>query len=241
MPVMAAWADNDVDPATAPVIGFIGTGYRFRCPAGHHPRLAPLTFLPGCPSCAAIASRTAEAAEAAEFDEPRMSAEIATQWHPIRNGTIDPRPIPPMSRRKFWWSVEACEYEWEASLAGRETGRRLRCPRCETILDSLGHHNPELAAEWPPANQLRESSVRPLKPGSSRCGPVAATLTTSGLHRCLPAMPGPAARSAATNSAYCPCGPAHPKNTAAARGCGWSARTCLRGHRAGPQVLPTNC
>jgi hypothetical protein len=160
--LLAAWAEDGIDPATVPVLKMWATGYRFRCPAGHHPRLHPTTFLgSGCPSCRSAATRAENLREALANDEPLMNAEITAQWHPSRNGQVDVRTVPATSQRTFWWRDVACGYEWQDSVTGRNSDRRLRCPRCETILDSLAYHHPGLAAEWSPDNPLSAWHVRP--------------------------------------------------------------------------------
>ena len=78
--LLAAWADDD-EPKTVMVVGRWPQLRRFRCPAGHHPRISPTSFLTaGCPHC-----RSAETAAKKHFLAD-VSPEIASQWHPNRNG-----------------------------------------------------------------------------------------------------------------------------------------------------------
>lgn len=159
--LLAAWAD-EANPSTVMLAGDY-TLRRFRCPAGHHPRIAPLTFLrSGCPSCRGIQTRTERLeAVAADPDAHQMNREIASQWHPERNGKLRLETLSPGSRRKVWWRDPDCGHEWQASPTDREKGQRLRCPVCRTILDSLAYHFPDVAAEWSPANPLSAWKVRP--------------------------------------------------------------------------------
>lgn len=61
----------------------------------------------------------------------------------------------------MWWTDPHCGREWQAAPAEREKGSRLRCPTCDTILDSLGWHFPEIAIEWSPTNPRTAWQVRP--------------------------------------------------------------------------------
>lgn len=163
--LLAAWDDPD-DPATAPLLGSLtvrASGYVFRCPKGHRPRLRPVTYLEsGCPHCRG--QRSVEEIMdglTASGGGPRMNAEIASQWHPTRNGSANVNTVPPGSRRKFSWRDESCGFEWNESVKSRDSGERLRCPKCRTILDSLAYHDPELGAEWSPDNPVSAWHVRP--------------------------------------------------------------------------------
>jgi ssDNA-binding Zn-finger/Zn-ribbon topoisomerase 1 len=159
--LLAAWAD-DADPSRVMVVGGPQL-QRFRCSEGHHPRLTPYSFLrSGCPSCRGNATRTARLdAVAADPAAHGLNPEIASQWHPTKNARIRLETISPGSRRLLWWREPSCGHEWQQTPADREKGQRLRCPQCRTILDSLGYHYPELAAEWSPANPLSAWQVRP--------------------------------------------------------------------------------
>lgn len=163
VPVLAdAWAD-DADPRLVTVVGQGMELRRFRCAAGHHPRIAPLSFLQGgCPSCRGNATRAARLqAVAADPDAHDMNREIASQWHADRNENLKLETISASSRRTMWWKSWECGHEWRAPPADREKGQRLRCPECRTILDSLAYHLPDIAAEWSPDNPLTAWQVRP--------------------------------------------------------------------------------
>ncbi|MFT4470512.1 zinc-ribbon domain-containing protein [Arthrobacter sulfonylureivorans] len=151
----ASWAD-DTDPDAVMVEGDWRL-YRFRCPNGHYPKSRPGTFLSsGCPSCKGQASAAKDRPMLAE-----VQPELASQWHPDRNGRWTPENVVPGSQRRIHWKAACCGYEWVESPASRDGGRRLRCPRCETILDSLAWSDPGLAAEWSEENLLTAWHVRP--------------------------------------------------------------------------------
>ncbi|GGJ22755.1 zinc-ribbon domain-containing protein [Paenarthrobacter histidinolovorans] len=151
----AAWAD-EADPRTVMVAGHWMLR-RFRCPAGHYPRLSPLTFLQsGCPSCRGTETRKAQKNWLAN-----LLPEIASQWHPTRNGNLTPHNVVWDSQRTVWWRAECCGHEWEETPRSRDKYDRLHCPRCKTILGSLAWQDPGLAAEWSPLNPLTAWDVRP--------------------------------------------------------------------------------
>ncbi|WP_373370681.1 zinc-ribbon domain-containing protein [Brachybacterium paraconglomeratum] len=80
--------------------------------------------------------------------------EIATQWHPTRNGELTPDQVSRGSHRRVWW---ACEqgHEWEAVINNRARG--TGCPECALHRQrrpaagrSLAAARPEVAAQWHP-------------------------------------------------------------------------------------------
>lgn len=151
----AAWAD-DADPLSVMVAGHWKLR-RFRCPAGHHPRIRPLRFLQsGCPSCRGAETRKSQKNWLAD-----TLPEIASQWHPTCNGKLTAKDVVWDSQRSVWWLADCCGHEWEATPRSRDKYDRLRCPKCRTILGSLAWQDPGLAAEWSPANPLKSWDVRP--------------------------------------------------------------------------------
>lgn len=122
VPELAApWAD-DADPSLVTVVGDGMTWRRFRCPAGHHPRITPLSFLRrGCPSCRGNEARTARLeAVAADPAAHAMNREIASQWHIAKNGPLKLETNSPGSRRIVWWKSWEFGHSWQASPAERE-------------------------------------------------------------------------------------------------------------------------
>ena len=150
----AAWADEG-DPRTVMVV--TNDLCRFKCPEGHFPRIAPVTFLrSGCPSCRATETRKTQKNWLAD-----VLPEIASQWHPERNGKLTPKKVVWDSKRKVWWQAECCDFVWQESPRDRDKYKRLRCPQCRTILGSLAWKDPGLASEWSPANPVSAWYVRP--------------------------------------------------------------------------------
>ena len=50
--------------------------------------------------------------------------EIASRWHPSKNGTLTPAMFSPGSNHKAWWKGE-CGHEWERSIAVESRGGRM--------------------------------------------------------------------------------------------------------------------
>jgi hypothetical protein len=150
----AAWVD-EADPRDVMVAGD-NQLRQFRCPEGHHPRIRPVIFLEsGCPHC-----RGAQTARNRQCLADILP-EIASQWHPTRNGRHTPQNVAWTSQRRVWWRADCCGHEWQEPVRRRDMYQRLRCPNCRTILDSLVWQNPALAAEWSPTNPISAWQVRP--------------------------------------------------------------------------------
>lgn len=85
---------------------------------------------------------------------------LAAEWHPTKNGEMTPQTVMANSNISAWWKCKVCGYEWEASIAGRNTGGG--CHRClakqQRIslstpiigVNDLASQRPDLAAEWHP-------------------------------------------------------------------------------------------
>lgn len=161
--LLAAW-DDDLPPESVRVDeNHWGSGYRFRCPAGHRNTRQPLSYLfGGCSACKAIKTRKANAdAAAADPSASRLTPEIGSQWHPTKNGNLHLADVSPESRRVVWWRDPVCGHEFQATPRERDKYERYRCPVCHTILDSLAYHYPEVADEWSPDNLLSPWEIRP--------------------------------------------------------------------------------
>lgn len=54
--------------------------------------------------------------------------DVATEWHPIKNGRLLPENISFRSGRKVWWKCRECGHEWRAKVSSRSNGSG--CPAC---------------------------------------------------------------------------------------------------------------
>ncbi len=97
-----------------------------------------------------------------------LRPELASEWHPIKNGILTPANVTLGSNKKVWWKCKK-GHEWQAVVASRRNG--VGCPYCSgryaTKESSLAFKNPKLAKEWYP---VRNGSLTPetITPGSNK-------------------------------------------------------------------------
>jgi hypothetical protein len=90
---------------------------------------------------------------------------LAKEWHPGRNGDLNPRNVTPGSGKKVWW-ICADGHEWEAAIYSRNRGSG--CPFCKKPA-AIDHSeilitDTDLVKEW----HLTKNSglnIRNLPPG----------------------------------------------------------------------------
>jgi Zn finger protein HypA/HybF involved in hydrogenase expression len=104
----------------------------------------------GCPSCSNqkihVDGRNSLAA---------ANSEIASEFHPTKNGEITSEEVGSGSHKRVWWLCKTCEHEWRTT-PGHRTQRGSGCPACSNKvlhihgLNSLAVTHPDLAAEFHP-------------------------------------------------------------------------------------------
>ena len=88
---------------------------------------------------------------------------VAKQWHPTKNGLVQPDEYSFGSGFKAWWLCDK-GHEWQIAVTARTNG--AGCPFCSnryvlTGFNDLETANPELAKEWHPTkNQIPASGVQ---------------------------------------------------------------------------------
>jgi len=80
--------------------------------------------------------------------------ELVAEWHPHRNGGLDPRQVSHGSGRKIWWRCpKGPDHEWRATVNNRVAGK-TGCPFCAgrlpSVTNSLATQRPDLARQWHP-------------------------------------------------------------------------------------------
>ena len=92
--------------------------------------------------------------------------ELASEWHPTKNGKLTSRDVTDGSGKKVWWKCDkGDDHEWKAVIGSRAQGNA--CPICAGQLvvksNCLVTTNPELASEWHPTKngKLTPFDVRP--------------------------------------------------------------------------------
>ncbi len=101
----------------------------------------------GCPVCAG------QKVLAGFNDLATLNPKLALEWHPTKNGNLNPTQVTVSSQKKVWW---ICKYghEWQSTIASR-TNMQSGCPVCagKTVVigfNDLATVNPNLALEWHP-------------------------------------------------------------------------------------------
>jgi len=80
--------------------------------------------------------------------------EVASQWHPTKNGSLTLDQVLAGSSKQFWWKCpNGPDHEWQAQLASRANAGR-GCPYCAahkvSSTNSLAALFPDIAAQWHP-------------------------------------------------------------------------------------------
>ena len=108
----------------------------------------------GCPYCCYPAHKVC-IHNSFKFKYPQ----VASQWHPTKNGQLKPEEFSPASSNKIWWLCPkkcdyGCVHEYEQSIACRTSGHG--CPYCCYPAHKVCIHNsfkfkyPEIANELHP-------------------------------------------------------------------------------------------
>lgn len=99
-------------------------------------------------------------------DLATVNPELASQWHPTKNGNLKPSDFLPKSNTKVWWQCER-GHKWQSTICDRTEGGG--CPICSGHKVLAGYNdlatlNPELAKEWHPTKNGK------LTPQDVTCG-----------------------------------------------------------------------
>eukprot|EP01083_Nonionella_stella_P294709 1001726_1 len=88
--------------------------------------------------------------------------EVASEFHPTKNGDLSANQIPPWYKVPVWWQCRDDKHEWKACPHNR-THRGDGCPFCSghrvTSKNSLATQKPKVAAELHPSKNGALSSV----------------------------------------------------------------------------------
>lgn len=117
----------------------------------------------GCPYCAG--KKVCE-----DNNLEKVFPDVAAEWHPTKNGDLNPADVASGSGKKVWWLCNKCGNEWEASISHRVNG--TGCPCCagqETVqnINDLSTTHPYIAEEWHP---VKNGNLNPtdVKSGSGK-------------------------------------------------------------------------
>lgn len=75
--------------------------------------------------------------------------DVASEWHPTKNGKLTPPEVTHRSGEKVWW-LARCGHEWDAVISSRTGSVNATCPYCSNQKVLIGYNdmwttNPELA------------------------------------------------------------------------------------------------
>ena len=87
--------------------------------------------------------------------------ELAEEWHPVKNGDLNPTDVISGSNKKFWW---ICQFghEWKTSVAER-INHKTGCPFCSGRRTIVGMNDlqtkcPDISKEW---NYEKNGDLKP--------------------------------------------------------------------------------
>jgi Probable Zinc-ribbon domain len=60
---------------------------------------------------------------------------LYAEWHPTRNGELDPLALSPGSGKRVWWCCSTCGHEWVAPIFAR-TKYGTGCTACYKVKSS---------------------------------------------------------------------------------------------------------
>ena len=112
----------------------------------------------GCPFCAGKRVSKSNSLRS-------LNPELATMWHPTKNGDVTPDDVTAGSGRRFWWKCpKGDDHEFQARAVELKEGK-TSCPYCKGskvgLDNNLKHVFPEIAESWHPTknDQLQPENV----------------------------------------------------------------------------------
>lgn len=122
----------------------------WQCANFHEWKVSPnnrVTQNSGCPFCSGLRVVPGVSDLGSKYKK------LAKEWHPKKNGALEPNLVHPGSNKKVWWQC-SLGHEWEAGPRSRVEGSG--CPVCsnQTVLagyNDLASTNKELSLEWHPS------------------------------------------------------------------------------------------
>lgn len=95
---------------------------------------------------------------------------LLLEWHPKKNGTLQPEQVTPGSEKKVWWQCKE-GHEWQAAVENRVL-KGNGCPYCAGKRAWPGYNDlktlyPKLAGQWHPTLNQGVSPIE-VRPGSGK-------------------------------------------------------------------------
>jgi len=80
---------------------------------------------------------------------------ILAEWHPTKNGPLDPFSFRPKSNKRVWWQCQTpYKHEWRAEVGNRVINGS-GCQQCVNIPNPLSKAFPQLAKQWHPTKNKK--------------------------------------------------------------------------------------
>ena len=122
----------------------------------------------GCPYC------SNKKVLAGYNDLLTLNPQVASEWHPTKNGELQPQDFIIGSGKKVWWKCEICGYEWETSISNRTKSNGTGCPCCANKIIVVGKNDlatsyPLLAKQW---DSLKNGTLTPFMVSSGSSQPI---------------------------------------------------------------------
>ncbi len=145
----------DISPAEVSKVSTKKVWWKGKCGHEWQATVGSRTAGNGCPYCSNVKVLVGY------NDLLTINPQIASEWHPTKNGERRPQDFIIGSGKKVWWKCSSCGHEWQTSIANRTKNNGTGCPKCKNELiaiknstpnpgESLFDINPELAKEWHP-------------------------------------------------------------------------------------------
>ena len=136
------------DRSASQVIAGSGKKAWWKCSSGHDWQATGASRVKGsgCPICSGFSTL------AGFNDLATTHPDLASEWHPSRNGTLLPTDITSGSSRRLWWVCDK-GHEWESICSHRAAGSG--CPTCTGRVALFGFNDlstthPKIAGQWHP-------------------------------------------------------------------------------------------
>lgn len=96
-----------------------------------------------------------------------INPELASEWHPTKNGKLNPIDIQAGSHKKVWWRCKQ-NHEWLAAVDARNNGSGCeKCSRYGTPDTCFATKRPDLISLWHPTKNGEKTPYN-VKPGSQQ-------------------------------------------------------------------------
>ena len=86
----------------------------------------------------------------AQYMKKSLSENLIREWHPTKNGALEPQMFSAGSNIEVWW-LGQCGHEWKARISKRSLGHGcIYCSNQKVLsgFNDLKTKNPELAEDW---------------------------------------------------------------------------------------------